>query len=715
MDSHAKGRKGRRASLTLSALSRSTGTEKKKKSPRHVVPSASGEVEGLEKGTDSITSSSAPKSGGNSRPTSGAVLDALQATISNDEICRNKRLRRHSRQFKGDDSISKSNLGEDSDHSRAKSAMLETSSSPTRCDPDARPMSSMESLRAQSSDDSVPSVNSTPASSCNSSRTSLYEDKVLPSFIKKATALTRREKDVTISRPMSFRDNTDVKSQVDQLKEKMDPGEEGTEPVVNYRFTMAPEKEAADAVAAVGEGDGDGTQTWADGSDLKFIPEDLENSSCVFPRIKAASLERLVEYLTHESYADPVLKKTFLITYRSFTTSSDFMEALAKRFGLSPGSLDSPPDEEKEGGNENANNGSSLGEGDTKVLQKRRIKVVGIVKSWIEYYFYDFGRDASLMKKLENFLQHVTKLMAGAGPHLRRMLDKGVARAMALGQLSDKAAAGMGSYKALKKEAGEGAMFWADKPAEIIAEQLTLLESEMYCAITSRECIAWLKGKGDKSQECPVLAKLVDFFNQVSWSVTTAVCSTLRKSRRVRLLEKMIDVMAVLFRLNNLNGVFEIMSGLNNASVRRLKQTFAELSKEKKELFEKFEDVMSHHKSFSKYRTHLHTIAPPCVPYVGIYLTDLTFLEDGNPDNVDGLINFLKRTRVAKVIIEIEQYQEPYPKLELDQAVRDELLDMKALSEECCYQMSKYAEPKNVTTLLAELVEKEDKVRFLHP
>jgi len=36
---------------------------------------------------------------------------------------------------------------------------------------------------------------------------------------------------------------------------------------------------------------------------------------------------------------------------------------------------------------------------------------------------------------------------------------------------------------------------------------------------------------------------------------------------------------------------------------------------------------------------------------LGVYLSDLTFLEDGNPDRVDGnLINFWKLTRVANLV-----------------------------------------------------------------
>jgi hypothetical protein len=50
--------------------------------------------------------------------------------------------------------------------------------------------------------------------------------------------------------------------------------------------------------------------------------------------------------------------------------------------------------------------------------------------------------------------------------------------------------------------------------------------------------------------------------------------------------------------------------------------------------------------------------APPCIPYLGVHLSDLTFIEDGNPDTIRGLINFTKRRFLFRVISEISRYQQ---------------------------------------------------------
>lgn len=76
-------------------------------------------------------------------------------------------------------------------------------------------------------------------------------------------------------------------------------------------------------------------------------------------------------------------------------------------------------------------------------------------------------------------------------------------------------------------------------------------------------------------------------------------------------------------------------------------------------LLDSLRQTMDTASNFAKYREALHSVNPPCVPFLGVYLTDLTFIEDGNPDLLKGtsLINFDKRFKVATVIVEVQQYQ----------------------------------------------------------
>ena len=91
------------------------------------------------------------------------------------------------------------------------------------------------------------------------------------------------------------------------------------------------------------------------------------------------------------------------------------------------------------------------------------------------------------------------------------------------------------------------------------------------------------------------------------------------------------------------------------------------------------EELLNRERNFSNLRAKLAKIKPPCIPYLGMYLTDITFIEEGmadflplNPDftwdpvtrekpRPSGLINFGKRRLLAKTTGEIGFYQNsPY-------------------------------------------------------
>jgi len=69
------------------------------------------------------------------------------------------------------------------------------------------------------------------------------------------------------------------------------------------------------------------------------------------------------------------------------------------------------------------------------------------------------------------------------------------------------------------------------------------------------------------------------------------------------------------------------------------------------------EQLMSMENSYKNYRQALHEAKPPRIPHVGVYMTDLTFIDEGNSDNFGNLINFTKRALVGKTLIEIESHR----------------------------------------------------------
>ena len=107
---------------------------------------------------------------------------------------------------------------------------------------------------------------------------------------------------------------------------------------------------------------------------------------------------------------------------------------------------------------------------------------------------------------------------------------------------------------------------------------------------------------------------------------------------------------------------------------------------------------MASTKNFGKYREKLHEANPPCIPFLGVYLTDLTFIEDGIASIIKStdLINFTKRTKTAEVIRDIQQYQNvPYtlnPVSDLQEWILDRMRSAADVHE--MYEQSLKIEPR---------------------
>jgi hypothetical protein len=149
------------------------------------------------------------------------------------------------------------------------------------------------------------------------------------------------------------------------------------------------------------------------------------------------------------------------------------------------------------------------------------------------------------------------------------------------------------------------------------------------------------------------------------------------------------------------------IAGFNKAAVTRLKHTFKEMNAKSQRKLQELERIMSAESSYKSYRGRLHSVQPPCIPYVGVYLLDLTYMEDGNPNKVNGLINFAKRRLINTLIREVQQYQDqPYVIKPIDDVIQaiskslDLHLDqpdgntMKGLEDQL-FNLSLQREPRN--------------------
>eukprot|EP00095_Tigriopus_kingsejongensis_P007206 maker-scaffold192_size271026-snap-gene-1.25 protein:Tk07206 transcript:maker-scaffold192_size271026-snap-gene-1.25-mRNA-1 annotation:"ras-specific guanine nucleotide-releasing factor 1-like" len=229
-----------------------------------------------------------------------------------------------------------------------------------------------------------------------------------------------------------------------------------------------------------------------------------------------------------------------------------------------------------------------------------------------------------------------------------------------------------------------------------IAEQMAHLDQKILFTIQSSEFLGQAWTKPDKDVRSPHIVIMTKRFNEMSRLVVSDIVTQPDVGIRVQVIEKWTAVADICRCLHNFNGVLQICAAFTNSAVFRLKNTWNRVSKSSKQTIEKLQALVSSDGRFRNLRDALHRTDPPCIPYLGMYLSDLTFIEEGTPNFTDNhLLNFAKMRMIAHVIREIRQFQQTPYKIEQVPKVTNYILDPeRQLDDEMLYQQSLIVEPR---------------------
>lgn len=392
-------------------------------------------------------------------------------------------------------------------------------------------------------------------------------------------------------------------------------------------------------------------------------------------QVTGGSLPALVERLTtHESTPDATFVSTFFLTFRLFCTPVKLTEALIERFDY-------------------------VGEF-PHMAGPVRLRVYNAFKGWLESHWRD-QTDRDALRFIMPFAElKLTSVLPSAG---RRLLEL-VKRVSGDGSLVPRLVSSMGKTNTaiaqyvpadtplpqpaisksqqhlltLFRTGGNGPTLLDLDPVEI-ARQLTIKQMGIFCSILPEELLAsqWMKKGGVDAPNVKAMSALsTDLSNLVAETILQH--SEIKK--RAAVIKQWIKVAHQCHELHNYDGLMAIICSLNSSTISRLRKTWDAISSKRKEMLRHLQEIVEPAQNNKVLRTRLHDHVPPCLPFLGMYLTDLTFVDIGNPatkqmslgtdsdeDGSGGLtvVNFDKHTRTAKIIGELQRFQIPYRLLEV--------------------------------------------------
>ncbi|KAH8930025.1 ras GEF [Atractiella rhizophila] len=397
-------------------------------------------------------------------------------------------------------------------------------------------------------------------------------------------------------------------------------------------------------------------------------------------QITGGTLRSLVERLSlHSQTIDASFASTFFLCFRLFTSPIDLVYALFDRFNLPcPQDIEADPEAFK----------FWLDSKATPV----RLRIYNFLKTWLEMHFQP-EKDSVVLHPIREFThKYIMPLMPTAG---QRLIDLSQKRAISTNKPIPKLLTKAISTEQLKGRAlSQEAPLTNAPPAPVVsksvianlrnggnvnvmdidplelARQLTIMEGRLFCAIKPEELLGQEFSK--KAGNAPHVKAMSALSTRITGWIAEIILDEQDAKKRTNLLKYFIKLGDRCLQLNNFNTLMAVVAALNSSTISRLKRTWDGLSAKNKNTLESLRKATEHTRNYAQYRGRLREAAPPCLPFLGLYLTDLTFCHEGNPNFRPSpiepglkLINFDKYQKMSKIISDVQRFQVPYDLLEV--------------------------------------------------
>eukprot|EP01113_Clastostelium_recurvatum_P033165 TRINITY_DN4354_c0_g1_i1.p1 TRINITY_DN4354_c0_g1~~TRINITY_DN4354_c0_g1_i1.p1 ORF type:complete len:1180 (+),score=354.98 TRINITY_DN4354_c0_g1_i1:100-3639(+) len=333
-------------------------------------------------------------------------------------------------------------------------------------------------------------------------------------------------------------------------------------------------------------------------------------------KVKGGTLNQLLIHLVgSRDGIDMSYIQTFVLTYRSFVTPENLFLKLVQLYDGVNSKKRKAKGVKVEGS----------GRIDSLIVQSR---VCDFVKRWVTLQFPDMSE--KLVIAIREWAERIAT--DGHTSMSKQLLDIIERKRSERAQERSSMQIHHGLEPHLSPENGAASSILRLSDAEEIARALTSIDHMQYCSIRPHELLFQSWNKPELRHQAPNVLRMIQRTNAVALWVATSILWCQRLQERADTFTNAINVAQALRKMGNFNSTMAVISGLQLAAINRLKHTYEKVPARKQQVFNDLMELMSGRRSFKNYREALANHVPPAVPYIGVYLTDLTFIDDGNPN-----------------------------------------------------------------------------------
>eukprot|EP01117_Protostelium_nocturnum_P017365 TRINITY_DN7069_c0_g1_i1.p1 TRINITY_DN7069_c0_g1~~TRINITY_DN7069_c0_g1_i1.p1 ORF type:complete len:749 (-),score=213.82 TRINITY_DN7069_c0_g1_i1:132-2378(-) len=348
--------------------------------------------------------------------------------------------------------------------------------------------------------------------------------------------------------------------------------------------------------------------------------------------VTSGTIDGLIKCLASEQHIiyGQEYSEILIFTHPHFTESTEFLNRLASEYK-------SAFSEEKRNPLEK------------KIFTIYRLRIINFIRKWIDSARNDFEEGKKLNQTLKLFISHLTQANEEETLQCARILTKSLTP-------HSIAPALMGDMKSPRKmklmDANKPCQFM-DIPLEELARQMTLYDHELFKSIPISD---FLSKRFTDSLPCTLFAKRMEHITY--WAASEIVSASVLKDR-IMVLVSFIKLMELLLQMRDFYSLMAIYLALSLMAIDRLGKTWKGLPSRHVVVWDKIKTLMDPSNNFMNYRRLWISSELPKIPTPTVFLKDLTFIEEGNPDlNESGMINFNKLVMLGRCIGQLKSSQD---------------------------------------------------------